>query len=71
MLKTQVENYERSLDRIVALMVLIEDAEYLGNEEFVEEYEERLQEAITDRDNAADKIAELGGVILDGSVILP
>lgn len=71
MLETHVENYERSLDRIVALMVLLEDAEYLGNEEFAEEYEERLQEAISDRDEAANKIAELGGVILDGSVVLP
>lgn len=71
MLETQVENYERSLDRIVALMVLIEDAEYLGNQEFVEEYESRLQEAINDRDEAADQISELGGVVIDGAVILP
>lgn len=71
MIADEVERYERSLARIIALMVLISDAEYLGEDELLDGYEERLQEAINERDESSAKIAELGGSVIDGQVILP
>lgn len=71
MIADEAERYERSLARIIALMVLISDVEYLGEDELLDGYEERLQEAITERDEASAKIVELGGSVIDGQVILP
>lgn len=71
MLEKEVERYEYALDRIVALMTLMADAEYLGNESDYKEYESRLESAIEDRDNAVSSISDLGGVVLDGTVLLP
>lgn len=71
MLEKEVERYERALDRIIALMTLIADAEYLGNDDDYLEYEGRLEDAIVDRDDAVARITDLGGVVLDGTVLLP
>jgi hypothetical protein len=71
MLEKEAEHYERSLDRIVALMTLMADAEYLGNDDDYAEYESRLEDAITDRDDTVARISDLGGVVLDGAVLLP
>lgn len=71
MLEKEAERYERALDRIVALMTLMADAEYLGNDDDYLEYESRLEDAIVDRDDAASCITDLGGVVLDGTVLFP
>lgn len=71
MLEKEAERYERALDHIVALMTLMADAEYLGNDDDYLEYESRLEDAIADRDEAVARITDLGGVVLDGAVLLP